>query len=152
MRSWVMLAETAGFVEGTLAPWNVELSLSDPVARPAESHAHCVGPLLFDEIVGNASCHVVVSFNDGRGLWVAHFLQHCSDRAGFFAVVEKSAKFCLGCAGDNLPHDGTKNFDGSIERRGLLLKLVRVGAETMVTRCPRAGLGFREAGSVAVDV
>jgi hypothetical protein len=39
-----------------------------------------------------------------------------------------------------------------LKGRGFPLKLVQVGAETMATGCPRAGLGFRQVGSVAVDV
>jgi hypothetical protein len=75
-------------------------------------------------------------------LWVAHFLECCSDRAGFFAVVEQDTKFGLSRPGDNLEHDGTKNVDRSIERRGLPLKFVWVGAEIMVTGCPQACFGY----------
>jgi hypothetical protein len=96
MRSWVMLAELIGLVEGTLPPQSVESPLPDPAACPAKPHAHCLGPFLFDGTIGNASCRIVAGFNNSRGLWVAHFLERCSDRAGFFVVVEESTKFGLG--------------------------------------------------------
>jgi hypothetical protein len=118
----MMLAETVGLVEGTLVPQSVELPLSDPATHSVELHAHCLGPFLFDGIVGDASCHVVVSFNDGRGLWAAHLLEHCSDRAGFLAAAEEGTKFGLSRAGDNLVRDGTKSVDGSVERQGLSLE------------------------------
>jgi hypothetical protein len=69
-----MLAETVDLVEGSLAPWDVELPLLDPVACPAKLHVHCLGQFLLDGIVGDASRHIVAHFDDSRGLWVARFL------------------------------------------------------------------------------
>jgi hypothetical protein len=66
MCSGVVLAEMVSLVEGTLAPQNVELPLSDLVAHPAELHVHCLGPFPFDEIAGNAGGRVVASFNSSQ--------------------------------------------------------------------------------------
>jgi hypothetical protein len=37
----MVFAETVGFVESALAPRDVELPLSHPVANPAKAHVHC---------------------------------------------------------------------------------------------------------------
>jgi hypothetical protein len=80
VHSWVMFAEMVGLVESTLAPQSVELPLSGPAPHPAKSHTRCLGPFLFDKTTGDAGCRIVVGFDDGRGLWVAHFPERCSDR------------------------------------------------------------------------
>ena len=44
---WMVLGEVIGLVQGTFPPVNDELSLTDAVTYPIESHVNGLGPLLF---------------------------------------------------------------------------------------------------------
>jgi hypothetical protein len=83
----MVLAKAVSLVEGALVPRDVELPLLHSVMCPAESQVHSLGSFLLDEVACDASGRIAIGFDDGRRLWVAHFLKHCSGSACFFAVV-----------------------------------------------------------------
>jgi hypothetical protein len=85
----MVLAEAVSLVEGTLVPGGVELPLLRSVAHPAELHIHSFGPPLLGGVACGASGHVVVGLSDSCGLWVAHFLEHCSDQACFSITFQQ---------------------------------------------------------------
>ena len=99
----------------------MKVALSDAVADPVKTHVNCLRALLLDDVIGNAEGGAVVRDHGSGRLGMTEFLQADSDRAGFFAVVEKSSEFGFGGAGQDFAHDLAQDIDGSIGgRRGII--------------------------------
>ena len=60
MAGRMMFGEIISKVDGTFAPVNEKLTLTDTIANPVESHVDCFGATLFDSIVGDAACGAIV--------------------------------------------------------------------------------------------
>ena len=67
----MMFGEVISAIDFGFAPINVILALLDSTADPIKSHVDGFGPVLFDCVIGETSCHGVVGFNwSGWLLWV----------------------------------------------------------------------------------
>ena len=71
----MVLGKIIGMIGLTFAPIDVELSLADAVTDLVKTHVNSFGSFLFDSVVGNAACSVVVSHNWCCRLGMAHLFE-----------------------------------------------------------------------------
>ena len=95
-------------------PVDKKLALANTIADPVEAHVNCLGSLLFNCIVDNASGSAVVGLERGRRLFVAEFFECNAVRASRLGVVEEATKFGFSGTGHDIAHDVAENVDGSI--------------------------------------
>jgi hypothetical protein len=146
----VVLGEVVGQIVGTLAPVDVEVALSDPVANPVEPHVHGFGSALFDSAIGNAGSARVVRLDWGGRLGVSHVLEGGPKPSGVLTIVEKCPKFGLGRRGDHNFQDRTGDMDISVDggrcglgiQRGCMVGRARAHEE--ITTGAATCLGFRQ--------
>ena len=58
----MMFSEIVSEVCCSFSPYYFELALIDAVADPIESHINGLGAALFDCVIGDAFCHLVVGW------------------------------------------------------------------------------------------
>ena len=82
-----------------------------------ERHVDGFGALLFDTVIGNASCGAVAGLDWRRWLWMPEFFETSAQGEGFFATVEEGCKFRFGCAGEHFSQRLAADLDGAIGGR-----------------------------------
>ena len=112
---WVMLGKVLGKILTAGLPVDAKLTLSGTVADPIKAHIHGLGTPDFDQVIGYAVGHRVISL-DGGGtlLWVAHFLQCVSDDTAFLARSEEATNLGFCSRGYHIPEEFAEDMDGAI--------------------------------------
>ena len=93
---WVMFSEEIGKVFEARSPVDQEMSLTDAVADPMETHVHGFGAMSLDGIVDDANCGGVVSLAGCGSLRVIHFNEGGTHGDAVPAVDEKASNFGFG--------------------------------------------------------
>ena len=110
----VVFCHVVRAVEEAFAPDDIKLVLFDAVANPIEPHVDCLGPLLFDSVVGYARGGGVISNDRGGRLGMSQFFETDPDGARFLGIVEDGSKFAFGSRGDNFFQGLAWDVDGTI--------------------------------------
>ena len=84
----MVFSEVIGFVEFAFSPNYMKLSLANSVACPLKLHVDCLGPFLFDGIVGDTGSGAVVGDDDSGWLRIPKFFEGDANGARFFTVVK----------------------------------------------------------------
>ena len=129
----VMFSKIISFVQNALLPINVKLALANAVANPVKAHVDGFGSFLFDRVIGDSRSGTVVSLQRGGRLGMTKFFKTYTNRASFFAVVEKGCKLCFGGTGNDFTEDLAKYIDGTIGRWWGVIRLWGLGRITRAT-------------------
>ena len=145
----VVLGPVVAQVVSSFFPVDSELALADTVPDPVELHVHGLGPALFDTVIDNSICHLIVCLDVGGRLGVAQSLQSVAQWAALTGIVEKAGHFSFGGRGQDHPHDTAQDVDSTIgfEDR------VRVGLAAQVEESSIPGTSFAlgQVGGIAMD-
>ena len=150
----MMFGEVVSAILSAFFPQCMKLSLSDAIAHPVKTHIDGFGSALFDSVVGDACSGSVVGSDWSWWLGMAEFFKAGANGASIFTIKKSGTEFGFSGAGDDLAHNVAKNVNGTIGTRAWSVAgrfAVGEFSEAEETGCARAGLGFGEAGRVAVD-
>ena len=143
----VMFGEIIGLVLKAGTPVYVEVSLVYAVLDPVKSHVNGSGSLLGDGVVGKFGGCGIVGLDGCGGLWVAHFVEHCSDDFGTVAIQVEGTNFGFKCRGHDILDDGCEDAQGALL---WFWFWVWFATKKEVSTSAAASLGLREVGGVAV--
>ena len=112
--------EKVGQVVGPLSPNDAELCLCDAITNPVKAHVHGLGALELHGVVGNANSTIIVTENDGLGLWVAKVEEHDAEPYTKLRVDEHGAVLGLRSGGNNDIEGVAETVDGAIDVRRMI--------------------------------
>ena len=130
-----------------LAPCDGELTLTDAVADPMETHVDGFGAVEFDAIIGHADSAGVVAEDVRGGLWVAESDGDCSEPGANASEHVEAGVLTLSDRSDNDVKDAAVNVDGAVDV-GRFVGVAKVGDAAG----DASGAGTRQVRSVRLHV
>jgi len=89
-------------------PFYFEMSLSNAISDPMESHVDGLASLLFYSVIGDGYSTLVITDDPCWRLLVAEFFEGGAEGFAFFGSVEQSSIFCFGSRRDFDINDGAE--------------------------------------------
>ena len=91
MSSWVMLGKVISFVCGSWFPEDVEVTLTNSIFNPIETHVNSLRVFHFDSVISNTDGSAVVSLDWCSWLGMPHFFKCSPDGASLFGGEKESS-------------------------------------------------------------